>query len=166
MSHIQPVGMKVCSVCLNSDILCSGCSQKLAAGTISETDVAVSRAITALNKTRNIAATFLTASETDDAIIIMADKKDTKLLIGGQGRNVKQLSSLLGKQIRIIERTDEKDVVENVLRTHVIGINSIFDRGKETRKIRIDTRLSRKIRHDYVNVLKKFCGKAYTLSFE
>ena len=158
--------MKICSICLTSNILCSGCARKLASGAVSETDVAVSRAVAALNKDRASAATFITATDAGDAIIIMADKRDAKVLIGSQGRNVKQLTAALGKPVRIVERSDEKDVIENVLRTDIIGINSIFDKGKEIRKIRIDARFSRRVKQDYVSALKKFCGKDYMLSFE
>ena len=39
------IPMKLCSICLKSEILCSGCSIKRSKGEITQTDINVSRAI-------------------------------------------------------------------------------------------------------------------------
>ncbi|MBI2232306.1 MAG: KH domain-containing protein [Candidatus Aenigmarchaeota archaeon] len=151
--------MKLCSVCLNSDILCSGCQRKMENGLISKTDVEVSRA---LEKTVNVKTDFVRATEHKSQLIIVCEKKDAKLIIGRGGKNVREISKLLGKGVRVIENSGEKKMLEDILGAPVVGINIVYP--DEIRRIRIDKRF-RKLRADPV-LLEKIMGSKYNITFE
>lgn len=154
--------MKLCSVCLNSDILCGGCMRKVESGLISGTDVAVSRALNRLadGKAR---VEFLQAAEHDGKIIIVCEKKYSKPIIGRGGKSVRELSKALGKEVRVIEKADEKTMIENILGSRVIGINIVYGK-KETKRIRVDKE-RRRLRGDAA-LLGKILGSRYQIVFE
>ena len=151
--------MKPCSICINSDILCSGCQKKVEIGLISKTDVEVSRA---LAKTVNVRTDFVRATEHKNQLIIVCEKKDAKLIIGRGGKNVREASKILGKDVRVVEKSDEKKMLEDLLGTPVIGINIVYP--DEIRRIRIDKRF-RKLRADSV-MLEKIMDSKYEIIFE
>ncbi len=132
--------MRICNVCLKNDFLCNACNKKVVSGHISKTDVDVSRAVYKLG----IDADFLKSLVTDDYYVVVADKSNSGLLIGRGGRNAKRISTMLGKNLRIIEHTnDEKDLVENIIGVPVMGINKVYS-GKESYKIRVDPRFRKR----------------------
>src|SRR3989338_4095320 len=102
--------MKPCSICINSDILCSGCQRKAESGMISKTDIEVSRTLT---KVVNTKTDFVRATEHKNQLVIVCEKKDAKLIIGRGGKNVREISKLLGKDVRVIENSDEKKMLED-----------------------------------------------------
>ncbi len=151
--------MKLCSVCISSDILCSGCQRKLDSSLISNADVEVSRALAKVIKGKT---DFVHATEHKNQIIIVCEKKDAKLIIGRGGKNVREISKLLGKDVRVIEKSDEKKMLEDILGAPVVGINIAYP--DETKRIRIDKRF-RKLRADTV-MLEKIMGSKYEITFE
>ncbi len=120
--------MKLCKICIKSDILCSGCSKKLERGEISKTDITVSRALAKMN----LSADYMVTVEDAKTIIIVAGG-DIGAIIGRGGKNTKQLSQVLGKEVRIIEKTGEKQMIEKILRSPIIGINILYSNGERYR---------------------------------
>lgn len=147
---------------MNSDILCSGCAKKLESGQISGADVAVSRALCKAAKDKK-PADFLQAVEHKDKIIIVCEKKDARLIIGKAGKNVKEIGKTLGREIRVIEKSDEKTMIENILGAPVIGINIVYG-GGETKRIRAD-KAHKKLRGDAA-LLEKILRSKYEIVFE
>lgn len=128
--------MPICSVCLNSDILCAKCASLIEKGEITETEASVSRAINTLSKETGMEIKFLRILPTKDTVIIIADSQNAGKLIGLGGRNVRRLSQLLLGDVRIIENGPERHMIENVLRVQVAGVNKIYG-GREAYRIRI-----------------------------
>ena len=64
--------------------------------------------------------------------------------------------------MRVVEKSDEKKMLEDLLGTPVIGINIVYP--DEIRKIRIDKRF-RKLRADSV-MLEKIMDSKYEIIFE
>jgi len=150
----------LCAMCRKSDMLCSGCQQKLDRGEISQTDVELVRAI---NKIQ-LDAEFIRSVENGRKIYIVAKKEDSKKLVGRQGKNVNQLSNLLKKDIQIVKDEEEKKMIENILSIPIIAINIIYSSG-ETRKIRIEKSFRSKLKADESD-LEKIFGKKYKIVFE
>jgi transcription antitermination factor NusA-like protein len=127
--------MKICSVCLKSDILCPGCTKKLEKGMITKTDIEIERYLFKLG----IETDFIRSVDVG-TVFILATKAQASLLIGRAGNNAKRLGSMLGKSVRVIENTDdEKILIERILGVQVLGINKIYG-ARETYKIRLEKR--------------------------
>ena len=141
-------------------MLCSGCQQKLERGEISNTDVELVRAI---NKIQ-LDAEFIRSVETGRKIYIIANKDDSRKLVGRQGKNVNQLSNLLKKDIQIVKNGEEKKMIESILSVPIIAINIIYS-SEEIRKIRVEKNLRSKIKSNE-NDLEKIFGKKYRIVFE
>jgi transcription antitermination factor NusA-like protein len=125
--------MKICSVCLKSDILCPGCNKKLNTGAITKTDVDIVRSLFKLG----IETDFIRSVDIGP-VFILATKPQAGLLIGRSGRNAKRLGIMLGKDVRIIENTnDEKTLIERILGVQVLGINKVYG-AKEIYKVRLE----------------------------
>ena len=150
----------LCAMCRKSDMLCSGCHQKLDKGEISQTDVELIRAI---NKIQ-LDAEFIRTTETGRKIYIIARKEDSRKLVGRQGKNVNQLSKLLKKDIQIVKDEEERKMIENILSVPIIAINIIYS-SEEIRKIRIERSLRSKLKANE-NDLEMIFGKKYRIVFE
>jgi transcription antitermination factor NusA-like protein len=152
---------KICSICLKNDFLCNACSKKIQAGAVSEADVALSRALFKLG----IEANFMKSVDAVNHVIVVSDKGNSGLLIGRAGRNAKRLSTMMGKNVRIIEHVnDEKMLIERVLGNPVLGINKIYGQN-ELYKIRLENRFKK--RTDKMDsVVSKLLGKNVKFIFE
>lgn len=153
--------MKLCSVCINSDILCSGCGRKAADGRITQADMDVSRALGRVAEKSGI--DFLQAVAHGNQIIVVCEKKDARLIIGRGGKNAKAASKILGKVMRIIENSGEKKMIEDILGVPVIGINVVYGKA-EVRRIRLN-RAFRRLRGDAA-LLEKIFRRKYEIAFE
>ena len=151
---------KICKICLNNDILCQVCNANLESGKITLIEVGISRILHKLG----IGADFVKAVERG-MIYILADKKNARLLIGRNGRNSKKLEAELKKKVRIIENTEEKDVIESVLGTDIIGINILYS-PKEKYRIRVQRIFRNRIKNEHLLALNALLGKDYEVVIE
>src|SRR3989344_6309223 len=55
----KTLSMKICKVCLSSDILCAGCSRRLEDGKITKTDIDISRAIHKISREKDFNVYFV-----------------------------------------------------------------------------------------------------------
>ena len=149
--------MKLCSVCQKSDLLCSGCSKKLERGEITETDVKISRSLAKLD----VEAEYFKVVEDDRSIIIITDKDHTRSMIGRGGKVTRQLSVDLGKEVRVIEKADDKQMIEKVIRSQVIGINVLYGNGEKYR-----IRMQRTRQRVSTIILSAILGKNVEVVFE
>ncbi len=147
----------LCSVCLKSDILCSGCSKKLEKGEITKTDIAVSRAMANLG----VSADYVKVVEDAKSIIIIVEKKDVGTIIGRGGKYTKKMSETLGKEIRIIENADKRQMIEKIVRSPIIGINIIYA-GSEKYRIR----MHKTKQQVSTEILSAILGKSVEVVFE
>ena len=120
---------KLCSVCVKSDLLCSGCQKRLGKGGISMTDIAVSRALANIG----ISAGYIKVVEDTKNIIIITESKDTGAVIGRGGKNTKKLTQVLGKEVRVIENASSREMIEKIVRSPIIGINVLYSGGEKYR---------------------------------
>lgn len=151
---------KICKICLNNDLLCHACNSKLGAGEITDSDVGIARALHKLS----IGADFIKSVD-KGMVYILADKKNAKILIGRGGKNSKKLESVIKKKVRIIEKAEEKEVIENVLGTDIIGINVLYT-PKEKYRIRVQRIFRNRVNNEHVHVLNSLLGKDFDVVFE
>ncbi|MBI4174630.1 MAG: hypothetical protein HY517_03220 [Candidatus Aenigmarchaeota archaeon] len=153
--------MKICSVCLSSDILCSGCSRKLESGQISRADVGLSRA---LHKIGGI--DFVQAFEENGRLFVVVDSIHAKKFIGPGGKNIRKVSELLGMQVKLMEKASgsEKHIIEKLIGAPVLGINKVYS-GGEFFKVRVERRFARNVL-PLKDVIGKILNKKVSFVFE
>lgn len=132
----------ICSVCINSDILCAGCEDKLKNGVISQGDVDLARALTKLvEKHPSLAhSEFKKTISHKDMFLVLVPKGMAGNFIGKRGIFIKELSEILGKlRIKIIEETSNpKELVQKILYpAQLLGVNVVYAGNREIFKVRV-----------------------------
>lgn len=128
----------ICDLCARTSALCSGCEEKLKGGKISDMDVTVSRLLHKLGETYNLSsADFYKAIDLERVVLILTHG-DVGILIGREGKVVAEISTAVGKKVRIAEVSGDmrKTVSDIVMPARVLGINKIYKEGKEAYKVR------------------------------
>ncbi|VVB99344.1 NusA-like KH domain protein [uncultured archaeon] len=129
----------VCDSDVKSGELCPSCRKKLAEGKITALDFEVAQVLYKINERYNISnASFYKALDLDRVVLILT-KGEVGLLIGKEGKIVSELSSSLGKKVRIAEMQGDvkKSIADIIMPARLLGINNIFHEGKEITKVRI-----------------------------
>ncbi|HIH30681.1 TPA: hypothetical protein HA243_04730 [Candidatus Micrarchaeota archaeon] len=113
--------------------------KRLSEGKITELDFEVAQILHKINERYNISdAEFHKALDLGRAVLILT-RGEAGLLIGKQGKIVAELSSALGKKVRIAEIKGDvkKSVADVIMPARLLGINHVFHDGKEMTKVRI-----------------------------
>ena len=150
----------LCAMCRRSDILCSGCQRKLENGEITQTYVDLVRAMNKID----LDATFLRSIDSAGKIFIIADNQNARKIVGKQGKNVNNLSSLLKKKIQIIKKSEEKEMIVGILGVPIIGINILYG-SEEIKKVRIEKTFKSRIKATEKD-LEEIMKKKYQIIFE
>ena len=130
----------ICEVCLKSNILCSGCQEKLNSGKISNKDVEVSRYLYGLSeRMRSIRDIKILKVVDCGTLIIITGIGDAAKLVGREGVVVKKIARDFKKSIRILEEasTFKGFVEELVSPAPVSGINTLYKEDQEVYRIKI-----------------------------
>jgi transcription antitermination factor NusA-like protein len=130
----------ICEVCLKSNILCSGCQEKLSMGKISQKDVEISRYIYKLSeKMRSIRNIKVLRAIDCGCLLIITGIGDAAKLVGKDGVVVKKIAKDFKRSIRILEEAPTfKDFVEELVSPASIkGINTLYKEDKEIYRIKI-----------------------------
>ncbi|MCX8195087.1 MAG: KH domain-containing protein [Candidatus Micrarchaeota archaeon] len=124
---------------IRSGVLSQETKRKIEEGKISKLDLEVAQILYKINERYNIsAAEFSKAIDLGRAILILT-KGEAGVLIGKQGKVVAELSSALGKKVRIAEMRGDlkKSIADIIAPAKLLGINQVFHQGKEITKVRI-----------------------------
>jgi len=163
----------LCSVCLKSDFLCSGCSQKLLKGELTESIIDVSRTLFKLGEEIPSlkSATIHEIIPTSDSIVILTEEGDGAKVVGKNGKIVKLLAKKTGKSIRIIEKSPKfEEIVKSlVFPVKLLGVNTLFSKDGEKKKIMISQKDKGRIPFNDVSfrtVVKKLTNQEAVLHFE
>ena len=72
-------------------------------------------------------------------VVLILTKGEVGLLIGKQGKIVSEISSSLGKKVRIAEASGDvkKTIADIITPARLLGINHAYHEGKEITKVRI-----------------------------
>ena len=129
----------VCDSDLKSGELCPSCEKKIAEGKITRLDFDVALILYKINDRYNISnASFYKAIDLGKVVLILT-RGEVGLLIGKQGQIVSEISSSLGKKVRIAEASGDvkKTIADIISPARLLGINHAFHDGKEITKVRI-----------------------------
>ncbi len=161
----------VCDSDIQNGELCPSCRKKLAQGKITKLDFEVAQILCKINERYNISnASFYKALDLGRVVLILT-KGEVGLLIGKQGKIVSELSSALGKKVRIAKmKGDTKSSIADIIMpVKLLGINKVFSEGQEVLKVRMDKRDLQHLPMDVDSlekVLKSLLEEQIKLSFE
>ncbi len=156
--------MKICKLCLKSDMLCNACNKKVESGEISRAELDVSRALNKIEEGME----FSKVVDAGRKIIILCDKSSVSKIVGRGGRNAKKLEKELKKNVKVIgtdSLAEDKNALESLFNAPVIGINILYS-GGESYRIRIEKKFERRIGRDVIKILDKLFGKKAEVVFE
>jgi len=130
----------LCGICLKSDILCSGCQEKVDSGIIAKDEVEVLKYIYKLSeKMKSIRDVKIMKVSNSNALIIITGRGDAAKLVGKSGAVVKKIAQKFKRPIRVLEEVSNlKDFVEDLIfPTTINGINTLYRGNEEIIRIRI-----------------------------
>ena len=163
----------ICNVCLKSDVLCSGCEEKLEDDEISNLDIRVSRILQDLSNEYGSLrdSEILKVHDTENVVIIVTGEGDGAKVVGKGGEIVKEIASQIDKSIRVVEKASEdREIIQGLLSpAEIESINTVFKPSGESKKIVVSDEYEDKINiteEEFERVIQKITETSYELSFE
>lgn len=163
----------ICNVCLKSDVLCSGCEEKLEEGEITETEVEVSRILQDLSSEYASLrdSEILRIFEAENVIVIVTAEGDGAKVVGRKGEIVKEVADQVDKSIRVVEKTsDDLETIKGLLSpAEVESVNTVFTPNGQEKKIVVSDEYSGKINlstDEFEDIIAEITEEEYQLSFE
>ncbi|MBI4176907.1 MAG: hypothetical protein HY516_00915 [Candidatus Aenigmarchaeota archaeon] len=128
----------ICSVCLQSDILCASCSRNIATKKISPAGLRIIKKLHEIS--RNVRSLENVSVEkiidTESLIAIVCGKSDVANLVGREGRITNELRKISGKQVKIVGEGDYKSIISSLMFPAAIeGVGKLYSGGRESLKI-------------------------------
>jgi len=133
------VNCPICKRCAWATDLCPQCSHLKKTGTLSDSDVEVSRILHRINETHNISEAHLSRTIPFEGTMLLLTRSEPGILIGKGGKVVAAISAATGKKVRIIrEGRDEKRMITDlILPARLLGINTRFHEGGQSLVLRV-----------------------------
>jgi len=156
---------------IRSGTLLEESRRRMAEGKLSELDFEVAQILAKINERYNLSsAGFSRAIDLGRAVVILTTGP-AGVLIGKNGKVVGELSSALGKKVRIVEAKGDarKSVADVIMPARLLGINSVYHDGKEKMKVRIARADSCSLPMDVPTLERALCsllGPSVEISFE
>ena len=161
---------QICQVCLNSEILCPACQEKVDTGKVSVRELEVIRKINALSdKIKGIdKASIKGIYETDSLPAIICPRGEALKLMGKGAGNIRKLSKDIGKTVRIIEEsTDKRSFLQNLIYpVPILSLNLVFSPDGEKYKVTVPNRSLPIQIKSFTEVASQILGKPIVIEFQ
>ncbi|MBI4167417.1 MAG: hypothetical protein HY515_00520 [Candidatus Aenigmarchaeota archaeon] len=162
----------VCSVCLQSNILCASCSKNVAVGKISGLGVDIIRHIYELSKSvKSLDKVEIEKIiDMESLVVIICKKNDVASLVGKNGRITNDLRKKFGRQIKVVGNDEHRTMISNLIfpaRLDTIG--KLYSAGSESLKIRLQKNQLRNLpgkKEDLVEIIEELTGMKAELSVQ
>ncbi len=166
--------LPICVFDAKSGLLCQECQAKLERGEITPIEVEISKAVVKLEERFPTLkdVTIGGAVEVGPFVVLKVEEKNILNIIGPKGKIIIKIESMVKKNIRVVEDTnDVQRVIESLLSgIEIIGINKIFvPDGSEELKIRVRSVDRNKLPasgEELRKIIYKLTGELTRLSFE
>lgn len=163
----------ICNVCLKSDVLCSGCEEKLEEGEISDIEIKVSRILQDLsNEHASLRdSEILKIFDMENVVVIITADGDGAKVVGRSGEIVKKVAERIDKSIRVVEKSGEDlETIKGLLSpAEVESVNTVFSPDGQSKKIVVNEEFEGKINlsiEEFEDIIDAVTGEEYQLSFE
>ncbi|MEM4389218.1 MAG: hypothetical protein QXG98_00970 [Candidatus Micrarchaeia archaeon] len=131
--------LPICELCASTNVLCSGCSERLATGRLTQLDVDASRLLHRLAADHPLDNIELKRALDLGKVVLLLVRGDIGALIGREGRVVNEISKGLGRKVRIAEDAGDlkKTLADIIAPARLLGINQVFRKEGNLFRVRI-----------------------------
>ena len=159
--------MKICKVCLTSNMLCNACAKNVESGSIKQVDVSLSRALYIIEKESGYDIDFVETVESNGKLFVVVPSAHAARFIGPGGRTIKKLADAVGRPIKMLEKAEgsDKHVIAKLIAAPIIGINKIYSTSGEAMKVRVERRYMKNVQ-PLEDVAGKVLRKKISFVFE
>lgn len=163
--------LPLCNVCVTSGILCNACQAKLDSGEMTDEDIKIARVLKKeFADEKNVKnAEIKRIVSTKSLVLIVCSKDSGPALIGKGGTIVKRLGQELGKNVRVVEESDDmRTFLQNIIfPVPVISLNVLYANSGEKYRIRVPAGRPLPINKDmFLEVAAEILGKPVELITE
>ncbi len=154
----------ICSVCLQSNILCRSCEKNAASGHIGHDSIAIIKKLYEMSKKieslshASIEKVFCHGN----LAVIVVPKADVPNVIGRGGRIIDEVKKCSGKQAKVVGREDRKTMITRLMfPARLAGVGSLYSNGVESIKISIKKSELKKLpasKDDLVHAVSEISG--------
>ncbi|MFH0890155.1 MAG: hypothetical protein V1836_03395 [Candidatus Aenigmatarchaeota archaeon] len=130
----------ICSICLQSDILCQSCSNNVASGRLSREGADIIKKLYQMSKEiKSLANVTVEKVLTfESLVVIIVPKRDVPGIVGKEGRIAIEVKRQFGKQIKVVGDGDYKTMISGLMYPAKIeSIGKLYSNGKESLKINL-----------------------------
>ncbi len=161
----------ICEICLKSDILCGACKEKFDSGATTQLEIDISRFLFNLaGKVKSLADIKILKVFDFKLIIIITARGDGAKIVGRGGSIVKVLAKKFKKPIKVIEHSQFKEFIQNLLQpVSFLGVNTVYTLNGEFYKVRIAEAQQARLQfsqEEFSEIIKALYGCKTELSFE
>ena len=154
----------ICSICLESGILCPKCERNVSYGKITKEGIEFIKTIYHMSK--NIKSLDKISIEkvlvSDSLIVLQCPKTDVANAVGKSGRVVNGLKAHFGKQIKVIGNEDYRSMLLGLFfPAKLSGTDKLYSNNGESLRIRIEKNQLRNLpskRDDLLFAAKEITG--------
>ncbi len=130
----------ICSICLQSDILCQSCSNAVASGKIGREGANIIKKLYAMSKEiKSLANVTVEKVLTfESLVVIIVPKRDVPNVVGKEGRIAIEVKKHFGKQVKVVGNGDYKTMISGLMYpARVESIGKLYSNGNESIKINL-----------------------------
>lgn len=162
----------ICSICLQSDILCASCMKNVQMNRINKQGVEIIKNLHKLSKTvkslENV--NIEKVVDLDSLTVILCQKNDVANVVGKNGRITNELRKISGKQVKVIGKEDYKSMISNLMfPAKVDGVGKLYSNGVESLKVSLQKNQLRKFparKEDLLAAIKELTNMKTELSVQ
>ena len=172
MERIPLMKTPICSICLESDLLCPGCNERLESNEITPVALDVIRFLHSLSQDLPLLedVELKNVLTTSNAVIILTGKGDAAKVVGKKGSIVKQIAAKTEKSVRVLEESNSvEEVVRNLLApVQIQSINTIYKPEGTEKRIVVSKDQRKRIpltRNGFSTIVKILTGESVNLTF-
>ena len=158
-------------MCLDSDVLCPACKERLHAGDIQPEDIPLDRALSKISKSEPelSEANIIETMHLPGMSVLVVDKGDGRKVVGREGKIVKTLTSELEKDVFVLEKSDNEDeLIQNLAKpARVASINTVYTPEGERYNVALSEAEKRSpglSSENFERLALKLTGKNYRLA--
>ncbi len=130
----------ICSVCLQSDIICRSCEKTIASGCVGRESVPVIKKLYEMSK--EIKPLSRVSIEKiichGNLVVLVVPRADVPGVVGKNGRIIEEVKKFSGKQVKVVGMDDRKTMITWLMfPARLVGIGNLYSNGIESVKISI-----------------------------